>query len=67
MDGLLKDLLGCLDLEKALVDVLLAKHLKPRLEALAASTENKFDDAALALALPVLEDALRDLAKKLKE
>jgi hypothetical protein len=67
MNDLAKDLLSCVDLEKLLLTIVLDKHIKPRLEELVANTENKFDDAALALALPVLEDALKDILSKLKE
>jgi len=64
---LLKKLLSCVDFEKLLLEIALKEYVKPKLEALVASTDNKFDDAALQLALPALEDALRDLLAKLKE
>lgn len=62
---ILKDVLGCVNFEKLLIEVALTKHIKPRLQALVENTENKFDDAALAMAMPVIEGALRDLLDKL--
>jgi Na+/phosphate symporter len=57
-----KDLLACIDLEKAsdiVIDAVVAEINK-----IAADSSNKFDDAAAGLLLPILVPQLKELAKK---
>ena len=57
-----KELLGCIDIEKAsdvVVDAVVAEINK-----IAADSSNKFDDAAAGLLLPILVPQLKELVKK---
>jgi len=57
-----KELLGCIDLEKAsdvVIDSIVAEINK-----IAADSSNKFDDAAAGILLPILVPQLKDLVKK---
>lgn len=57
-----KDLLACIDIEKAsdvVIDAVVAEIHK-----IAADSSNKFDDAAAGLLLPILVPQLKELVKK---
>jgi len=58
-----KELLGCVDLEKAagiIVDLVIDEAKK-----LAADSSNKIDDAAVAILVPVLEPKAKEAIKAL--
>jgi hypothetical protein len=57
-----KDLLACIDIEKAsdvVIDAVVAEINK-----IAADSSNKFDDAAAGILLPILVPQLKELVKK---
>lgn len=57
-----KDLLACVDVEKAsdiVIDAVVAEINK-----IAADSSNKFDDAAAGILLPILVPQLKELVKK---
>lgn len=65
---LLKALLASLDIKKLVMEELMLKVVKPKLDELAQASPNKIDDALLPLLYPLLEKSLgefldRELAK----
>ena len=67
MDGslLLKEVLKAVDVKKLISGILVGQVIKPALLDLVAKSENKLDDAAVAMLLPLAEKAVDDLLTKL--
>lgn len=67
----LKDVLKYVNVKGLLADLLLKEVVSPALRKLVEKSDNKIDDAAVAMLLPLAEQALVDLidslVKKLDE
>lgn len=67
MDGkeILAEVLKNVNVKGLVVGLLFDQVLKPAILDLVAKSENKFDDAAAAMLMPLAEKSLNDLADKL--
>lgn len=58
-----KELLGCIDLNKA-ADIIVDEIVVAEINKVVADSSNKFDDAACAMLLPILVPQLKEAIKK---